>query len=58
MKTLWSYFKELRSLIMEERSNKAYKSLHMLIEKVSVGHWLEKKNKKLSYMDLFEHFSN
>ena len=56
MKTLWSNFAILR-LVIEEEEKEAYKNFRKLIDKVSMNHYLERKNKKLSYIDLFIRFT-
>lgn len=56
MKTLWNNFGILRIVIKKEEKE-AYKNFRKLIDKVSANHCLERKNKKLSYIDLFIRFT-
>ena len=56
MKTLWSNFTILR-LVIKEEEKEVYKNFRKLIDKVSTNHYLERKNKKLSYVDLFIRFT-
>lgn len=56
MKTLWNNFSILR-LVIKEKEKEAYKNFRKLVDKVSTNHCLERKNKKLSYIDLFIRFT-
>lgn len=56
MKTLWNNFEILR-IVIKKKEKEAFKNFRKLINKVSTEHCLERKNKKLSYIDLFIRFT-
>lgn len=56
MKTLWNNFGILHIVIKKEEKE-AYKKFRKFIDKIAVNHCLERKNKKLSYIDLFIRFT-